>query len=273
MKHEENGDYETTRSGLFFEAIRVIKEMRDADIRRGRTGLDVRCRFGLLENVNGILSSNNGEDFRTVLESLARISEDGVHVPKPEKYERGGGATQELLSEMRSLSLGESRTRSIGAYPSGGSASLFSPISMDYLPRRSCLSAILEENPDPKYDLSPKACLGILRRAVRRGKIEKMPEILVKALEYQAGVTLSEIISMAESSEKTPSASTLVGGVTGNPCSSGSESDAVYGFPLGFRPENVKCYEETATTLCNGTRPGFTTGIVIVTGEKNDKQK
>lgn len=174
----------------------------------------------------------------------------------------GGGATQELLSEMRSLSLGESRTRSIGAYPSGGSASLFSPISMDYLPRRSCLSAILEENPDPKYDLSPKACLGILRRAVRRGKVEKMPEILVKALEYQAGVTLSEIISMAESSEKTPCASTLVGGVTDSPCSSKSESDAVYGFPLGFRPENVKCYEETATTLCNGTRPGFTTGIV-----------
>ena len=62
-------------------------------------------------------------------------------------------------------------------------------------------------------------------------------------------------------------------GGTDSPCSSESESDAVYGFPLGFRPENVKCYEETATTLCNGTRPGFTTGIVIVTGEKNDKQK
>ena len=36
----------------------------------------------------------------------------------------------------------------------------------------------------------------------------------------------------------------------------------VYGFPLGFRPENTKCYEETATTLCNGTRPGFTNGVV-----------
>lgn len=35
-----------------------------------------------------------------------------------------------------------------------------------------------------------------------------------------------------------------------------------YGFPLGFRPENVRVYEEKATTLCNGTRPGFTTGIV-----------
>ena len=44
----------------------------------------------------------------------------------------------------------------------------------------------------------------------------------------------------------------------------------VYGFPLGFRPENVTCYEETATTLCNGTRPGFTNGIVQ-TGGKNDR--
>ena len=43
----------------------------------------------------------------------------------------------------------------------------------------------------------------------------------------------------------------------------------VYGFPLGFRPENVRLYEETATTLCNGTRPGFTNAIVM-TGEKED---
>lgn len=35
------------------------------------------------------------------------------------------------------------------------------------------------------------------------------------------------------------------------------------GFPLGFRPENVRLYEETATTLCNGTRAGFTTGIIV----------
>ena len=37
---------------------------------------------------------------------------------------------------------------------------------------------------------------------------------------------------------------------------------ASYGWPLGFRPENVRVYEEKATTLCNGTRPGFTTGVI-----------
>jgi DNA (cytosine-5)-methyltransferase 1 len=35
------------------------------------------------------------------------------------------------------------------------------------------------------------------------------------------------------------------------------------GFPLGFRPENTRCYDECATTLCNGTRPGWTTGCIL----------
>ena len=43
--------------------------------------------------------------------------------------------------------------------------------------------------------------------------------------------------------------------------STGGSGKAV-GFPLGFRPENVRCYDEVATTLCNGTRPGFTTGVI-----------
>ena len=39
------------RSGLFSEQIRVILEMREADKRNGRTGIDVRPRFGVWENV------------------------------------------------------------------------------------------------------------------------------------------------------------------------------------------------------------------------------
>ncbi len=37
----------------------------------------------------------------------------------------------------------------------------------------------------------------------------------------------------------------------------------VWGFPLGFRAENTRMYEEKATTMANGTRPGWTTGVVI----------
>ena len=48
------------------------------------------------------------------------------------------------------------------------------------------LSQILESNPDPKYNLSAKACLGILNRAAKRGK--KLPEALEAALRAQAGL-------------------------------------------------------------------------------------
>lgn len=57
------------RSGLFTEQIRVIKEMRDYDRRaNGRTGKFIRPRFQVWENVPGALFTNNGEDFRAVLE-------------------------------------------------------------------------------------------------------------------------------------------------------------------------------------------------------------
>lgn len=36
------------------------------------------------------------------------------------------------------------------------------------------------------------------------------------------------------------------------------------GFPLGFRPENVRTYDETASTLCNGTRAGFCNGVIAL---------
>ena len=68
------------------EQIRLIKEMRERDRRDGRTGSDVFPRFMVWENVFGAFSSNNGEDFRAVLEETARIAEPGVSIPR---YEGG----------------------------------------------------------------------------------------------------------------------------------------------------------------------------------------
>ena len=68
LKHEGSGDDETTRSGLFMEAVRIIKEMREATNGRYPT-------FALWENVPGAFSSNKGEDFRTVLEEIVKIVE------------------------------------------------------------------------------------------------------------------------------------------------------------------------------------------------------
>jgi DNA (cytosine-5)-methyltransferase 1 len=67
------------------EAVRIIKEMRETDVRSGRSGVDVQCRYGIYENVPGAFSSNGGEDFRVVLEELARVVEEGVTIPRPPK--------------------------------------------------------------------------------------------------------------------------------------------------------------------------------------------
>ena len=80
------------RSGLFFEMIRVIKEMRDADRNIGRTGQLVRPRWVIAENVPGMFSSNQGEDFRIVLQSFVSVSCGDVHVPGPDagKWQSAG---------------------------------------------------------------------------------------------------------------------------------------------------------------------------------------
>lgn len=66
------------RSGLFMEAVRIIKEMRCKSGGRCPT-------FAVWENVPGAFSSNGGEDFRIVLEELARISEADACIPGFEK--------------------------------------------------------------------------------------------------------------------------------------------------------------------------------------------
>ena len=74
LKHTAVGDDETTRSGLFLEAIRIIKEMRLATN-------GIYPRFAVWENVPGAFSSNRGEDFRLVLEEFIRISEPNAVMP------------------------------------------------------------------------------------------------------------------------------------------------------------------------------------------------
>ena len=73
------------RSGLFMEQVRIVKEMREADKRNGRTGDMVRSRYLVWENVVGAFSSNKGKDFAAVLEEIIKIVEPeapGVEVPE-----------------------------------------------------------------------------------------------------------------------------------------------------------------------------------------------
>lgn len=144
------------RSGLFWEAIRIIIEMLVATNSK-------YPRFVIWENVPGALSSNGGKDFETVLNELLRIRGfAGGRADKPIlQHGKWGGASQttELLPiESSMLNTGES--------PSAGA---------EYM-----LSAILVENPPEWSLLSEKALNGILTRASRRGK--KLPDLLLTAI-------------------------------------------------------------------------------------------
>ena len=78
IKNTAAGDEETTRSGLFLEAVRIIREMREAT--NGRYPA-----FAVWENVPGAFSSNKGEDFRIVLQELVWIVEPEAVVPEVPK--------------------------------------------------------------------------------------------------------------------------------------------------------------------------------------------
>lgn len=73
------------RSRLFRQQIRIVKEMRNGDIKRGRTGKDIRPRFMVWENVPGAFSSNRGGDFQAVLQEIAGIADETATVPLPPK--------------------------------------------------------------------------------------------------------------------------------------------------------------------------------------------
>lgn len=68
--------FDDNRSVLFLDAARIIKEMRTATNGMYPT-------FAVWENVPGAFSSNGGEDFRAVLEELARVEQPDVSIPRP----------------------------------------------------------------------------------------------------------------------------------------------------------------------------------------------
>lgn len=67
-----------SRSSLFYEAIRIVKEMRC------KTNGE-KPRFIVWENVPGAFSSNKGQDFKAVLEAVIGVKEPSAQVPAPEK--------------------------------------------------------------------------------------------------------------------------------------------------------------------------------------------
>lgn len=70
------------RSGLFSEAVRIIREMRYATF-------GAYPKYAIWENVPGAFSSNKGEDFHAVLQSLCRVIDPAAVITRPADA-RGG---------------------------------------------------------------------------------------------------------------------------------------------------------------------------------------
>ena len=70
------GIYQGKRSNLFFESIRIVKEMRAAT--NGKYP-----RYFVWENVSGAFSSDKGGAFQAVLEALCSVCDDTVSIPEP----------------------------------------------------------------------------------------------------------------------------------------------------------------------------------------------
>lgn len=72
-----------SRSTLFYEAVRIVKEMREAT--NGE-----KPRYIVWENVPGAFSSNGGEDFKAALDTIRRVKDPQADTPRPAKWPNAG---------------------------------------------------------------------------------------------------------------------------------------------------------------------------------------
>lgn len=144
------------RSGLFLEAIRVIREMR------GKTNGEYP-KYAVWENVTGAFSSNKRMDFRAVIESFAAAS---IPIPRLNwaksgmvRSESGTYGWRTLDAQYWGVPQHRQRIFLVNHFGTGGGALT-------------------------KYFLSPRACRGILTRAKKNNR--QLPMDLIEILKRQA---------------------------------------------------------------------------------------
>ena len=322
--------------------------MRERDVRSGRSGVDVRPRYMVWENVPGAFSSNKGEDFRIVLEELAKVNDENAVIPMPDKgkwttsgcilgdgwsiawrvldaqfwgvpqrrrrialvADFGGHSAPEILFVRKSVSgyPNESKqTRKGTSTDAEGSVGAddcytFEPgiASREGGHIHEGISGTLRANAGDNqmataYTLKIRSgCEGGGKGALVQEDLsatlacnndQYLFQPMVYALDrasFNQGKNAQYDFEISDKGVNSPLVAKGPGAVCYTIDQGGGKSSVdiredqsptlttthhgapavCYGFPLGFRPENVRVYEEIATTLCNGTRPGFTTGVI-----------
>ena len=145
-----------TRSNLFFEAVRIVREMRE------KTN-GIYPRYFVWENVPGAFSSNKGMDFKSVLEE---ITETSIPVPGHHKWAKSGMVRSRICTVV---------WRTLDAQYWG-------------VPQRRRRIFLVADYTDggvqKKFFLSRKCCQGILSRAERKGKV--LDQFLMGILQNQS---------------------------------------------------------------------------------------
>lgn len=225
------------RSGLFMEQIRIIKEMREKEKKNGKTTDSIRPRYMVWENVPGAFSSNKGEDFRVVLEETAKVCDENAVIPRPEKNKWStsgcilgeGWSIAWRVHDAQFWGVPQRRKRIALVADFGGHT------AAEILFERSSVSRDIETS-----------------RESEQGTAENVERSFGKTISFQErggkpgggkGILIQD---------------EHVGALQTN----NSQCVCASGFPLGFRAENTRTYDEKATTLCNGTRPGYTCGVI-----------
>lgn len=249
------------RSGLFSEAIRIIYEMREATDGKYPT-------FIVWENVPGAFSSHNGHDFQTV---LSQITKTDIPMPASGKWAnagvvRGGricAAWRVLDAQYWGVPQRRKRIYIIGSFGSNSSEEIL--FKCDSVQRYLAPSRAQEQEIAADTGTGVK-CSNYIFDCRGNGNGRTAPTITG---DHNSRVTDYGSVVLQSAGFHGQNSITAAGvELIDEQCptlTTKKNVDVIYnvqGFPLGFRPENVRLYEDKATTLCSGTRPGFCNGVV-----------
>lgn len=206
------------QSKLFFEMIRVIKEMRDAT--NGEYP-----RWIIFENVYGALTTNLGEDFAVILEEFCRIADYDANVPRPP-----------IKNKKR-------RWSSAGSIVADGYSLAWRVLDAQFwgVPQRRRRVFIV-------VDLGGQ-CAGkvLFEREGLRRNFETSRKTRNGATSDAKNCIGAEVYDARGNGDGSVSP-TMVGDHNNRITDYSGIVVQSYGFPLGFTPENTVLYEETATT-------------------------
>ena len=258
------------RSGLFMEQIRIIKGMRAKSEQNGTT--DIKPRYMVWENVPGAFSSNKGHDFKAVLEETIGVVEKvKPDIPIPDGGWHYSGAIMgngfsvawrvfdaqfwgvpqrrrriALIADFRGTTAPEilfERKGVFGDSPPGGT------------PWEAFASAVAERFGGADKERENETAAGFNGWKSVTGSIQYQEE---RAPTIERNMPPNVVYDARGNGD-----GETVPTITGDHQNRVTDyTGLVCGFPLGFRPENTKTYEETATTVCNGTRAGFCNGVI-----------